>query len=307
MKENKLVGTLMVGAIILLAMLTMIATDTGFAIINDGERGIMKTGTRYDMEEMTPGYHFFIPVYQTIDVQTIRPKLLNYSFSEADKQDTELILFEPVMKGLDRKGVPIKLALSVEVEPVPEKLAEMYKLEGDFSNAFYKKVKQTNREAIQATISKFKVDTIMDNRGEVEKVLLAKLAKNYAENPYFKLVGVNLKDIIVPESIREKQLEVQSAKQDALKAKELIVKAKNMADAVAAKARGEAEKRKIEAQGKADAILLEAEARAKANKLVSQSLTPAILRNNAIEKWNGITPTMVGSETSQFIMDIKSK
>jgi len=283
----------------------MAITKTGFAIVNDGERGVMKTGTKYDMVEIQPGYHFFIPIYQSIEIDTIRPKLINYSRSEANKEDSELLIFEPVLQGLDKKGIPIKLALSIEVKPVSDQLAEMYKNDGDFENAFYKKVKQVNRDAVQSTISKFNVDTIMDHRAEVEKTLTDKLNKSYASNPYFKLVNINLKDIIVPQKIADKMQDVQVAKQDALKSLELIKKAQNEAKAREAQAQGESNAVKIAAQGEADAKLLVAEATAKSNKLVSESLTDEILKMEKIKKWDGTVPKLVGSETSSFIFQTK--
>jgi regulator of protease activity HflC (stomatin/prohibitin superfamily) len=294
-----------IGVMAVMVLGFMAVTKTGFAIVNDGERGVMKTGTKYDMVEIQPGYHFFIPIYQSIEIDTIRPKLINYSRTEGNKEDSELLIFEPVLQGLDKKGIPIKLALSIEVKPVSDQLAEMYKNDGDFDNAFYKKVKQVNRDAVQSTISKFNVDTIMDHRSEVEKTLTGKLNESYASNPYFKLVNINLKDIIVPKKISEKMQDVQVAKQDALKSLELIKKAQNEAKAREAQAQGESNAVKIAAQGKADAILTEATAQAKANDLVSKSLTDKILRNNAIQTWNGVTPTMVGSENSQFIYNLK--
>jgi len=294
-----------IGFVFMLILGVMAITKTGMAVVNDGSRGIMKTGTKYDMAVVKPGYHFFIPIYQTMDIKTIRPILVNYSVSEATRKDEELLQFEPPLKGLDGKGIPISLALSIEVKPNAGKLPEMYREEGDFDNAFYKKVLQENREAVQVTISKFKVDTIMNKRAEVEKMLTSLLKESYSRNPYFTLVGINLKDIIVPKQIKDKQLAVQAAKQDALKSAELIKKAENEAKANAATAKGEADRNRIVAQGIADKILMVAKAQAKANNLLSKSLTSNILNNNAIEKWNGITPTIVGSENSQFIYKLK--
>ena len=273
-----------------LVMGFMAITGTGFKIVNDGNRGIMKTGTEYDMTLVEPGYHFFIPIYQSMDVKTIRPILVNYSDLEGEKKDQELLMFEPVLKGLDGKGIPISLALSIEVKPNAEKLPEMYREDGDFDNAFYKKVLQANREAVQSAISKFNVDTIMNKRAEVEKTLVDLLKDSYANNPYFTLVGINLKDIIVPQRIRDKQEEVQVAKQDALKSAELIVKAQN-----------EAKAREAVAQGSANARLIEATSIAKSNQIVSESLTTNILLMEKIKKWDGTVPRLVGSENSSFI------
>lgn len=307
--KTKALGTVVIGSIsAVVVLLFMAATGTGFAIVNDGNRGVKKTGTEYEMTEVQPGYHFFIPVYQTIAVDTIRPKLINYSVSEAAKEDSELLIFEPVLKGLDKKGIPIKLALSIEVRPVADQLAEMYKSDGDFENAFYKKVLQVNRDAVQTTISKFSVDTIMDKRGEVEKTLNDILVSSYAKNPYFMLENINLKDIIVPKRISDKQLEVQAAKQDALISAELIEKAKNQAASAKEKAQGEANAARIKAQGKADAIYMVAESKARSNKVVSASITEEVLRADTIQAWReggALVPTYVGSENSQFIMNLK--
>ena len=263
-------------------------TNTGFVIINDGERGVKKTGTKYDMTELTPGYHFFIPVYQTVSVETIRPKLINYSLTEANKEDSTLLLYEEVLKGIDQKGIGIKLALSIEVRPKADQLAEMFRDDGDFTNSFYKKVLQPNREAVQSTLSRFNVDTIMDKRAEVETTLTKLIQESYASNPYFELVGINLKDIVVPDEVRTKQLEVQSANQDA-------AVALNKAEAVRAAA-----------QGAADAILIKAKAEAKANDIVSASLTPEILRLKALEKWDGSVPHLVGNSDSKFIFPVET-
>ncbi len=286
----------MIGLFTFIILIIMAVTNSGFIIINDGSRGIKKSGTEYEMVTVKPGYHFFIPWYSSIDVQTVRPILVNYSVSEAERQDQELLIFESPLKGLDNKGIPISLAISIEVKPNADKLPLMYKEDGDFENAFYKKVLQANREAVQSTISQFEVDTIMAKRTEVEKVLTTLLNTSYARNPYFSLVGINLKDIIVPQEISVKQLAVQSAKQEALKAAELIVKAENEAKAIAAVA-----------QGAANARLIEAESTAKSNEIVAKSLTSNIITIERIKKWDGSVPKFVGSENSKFIFQTDTK
>lgn len=311
-KMFKIIAGVVAASIAIVLLLGIMAlTKTGFAIVNDGERGVLKTGTNYEMAELLPGYHFFIPIWQTVDVKTIRPKLINYSKTEAEYKDSELLLYEPMLEGLDSKGIPIKIALSIEVKPVADQLAEMYKADGDFENSFYKKVKQPNREAVQATISKFSVDTIMDQRAEMEKTLTDLIKSSYERNPYFVLEAINLKDIVVPEEISKKQLEVQAAKQEALKSAELIKKSENEAKAEAAKAQGIADKKRIEAQGNADAVTIEAKAKAKANELLTSTISENILRSDAIEAWrNGGSQVPQVSSTIPFIgkiEDLKTK
>jgi len=64
-----------------------------------------------------------------------------------------------------------------------------------------------------------------------------------------------------------------------------------------AQARAEAEKRVAEAKGEADSILLRAQSQAQANKILSESLTPELVKYREVEKWDGRYPsTMLGGQ-----------
>lgn len=58
-----------------------------------------------------------------------------------------------------------------------------------------------------------------------------------------------------------------------------------------------AEKAVADAEGRARAILVEAEAQAQANRLLSASLTPTLVENKKIEKWNGVLPQVTSGNT----------
>jgi hypothetical protein len=57
----------------------------------------------------------------------------------------------------------------------------------------------------------------------------------------------------------------------------------------------------VAAKGKADAALIEAEGQAKANEKLQQSLTPGVLKQRAIEKWNGELSKISG-DAGNFIL-----
>lgn len=67
----------------------------------------------------------------------------------------------------------------------------------------------------------------------------------------------------------------------------------------------EAERRIIEAKGKAEAARLEAEGIAAANELVRNSLSPELVKQHAIDKWNGVVPQVSGN--GNFLFDIPVK
>lgn len=62
----------------------------------------------------------------------------------------------------------------------------------------------------------------------------------------------------------------------------------------------EAEKRIVEAKGKAESVRIEAEAQAKANELLERSLTDNIVKQHAIDKWNGEVPKVSGGGNMMF-------
>jgi len=292
--------------IMVLAVMLMVSTKTGFVIIDGWEVGVKKTGTSYNMEELQPGYKLFIPMYEEITEINTRPILFNYTSNVKNKKDTEEIRYNPLISGVDKNGIPISFALAIEVRPVRTMMSEMFQSDGTFENGISKKVIEPNKSVVRDVMGMFDAKTIQSNRDQVSAMLNEKIKDVYKENRYFELVGsVDLKQIDLPQKVRDRQIEVQLAAQDAERSAELIVKAENEAKAEAAKAQGIADRKRIEAQGIADAILMEAEAQAKANTLVTESLTPEILRNNAIQKWNGVKSMVSGQ--NQLILDLTDK
>ena len=55
------------------------------------------------------------------------------------------------------------------------------------------------------------------------------------------------------------------------------------------------------AEAEAKAVIIAAEAQAEANKLLSQSLTPAVLSQMYYEKWDGKLPYLYGANSNSII------
>lgn len=68
-----------------------------------------------------------------------------------------------------------------------------------------------------------------------------------------------------------------------------------------AQARAEADKKIEEARGQAESILRVAEAQAKANELLAESLTFEFVQYQAITKWDGVLPRMIGESAIPFV------
>lgn len=66
------------------------------------------------------------------------------------------------------------------------------------------------------------------------------------------------------------------------------------------RAKTEQEKLNLEVEQEAQRKITEANGTAKANEILSNSITSMILEKNAIEKWNGELPKVVGNDTNVF-------
>lgn len=67
----------------------------------------------------------------------------------------------------------------------------------------------------------------------------------------------------------------------------------------------QAKKEMAIAYGKSQSRVIEAKAAAEGNALISRSLTPELLKWQALEKWDGKLPNAMGSEGVNFLIDLK--
>lgn len=87
----------------------------------------------------------------------------------------------------------------------------------------------------------------------------------------------------------------QVAQQQVETAKQKLAQAQVDAQSAAAVAKGQADANVAIAKGAADATLLQAQAQAQANDLLSQSITPALLQYQYIQKVQGVTTVFLPS------------
>jgi len=51
------------------------------------------------------------------------------------------------------------------------------------------------------------------------------------------------------------------------------------------------------AQGTAQALLVQAKAQSEANDLLNKTLTPMLVENKKVDRWNGVLPQITGGAT----------
>jgi len=189
----------------------------------------------------------------------------------------------PAINVLDARGLPITVELSVSYRLNPNAAAYTIKTYG--LNWEDKIINPIVRDIVRNVIGKFPAEELPVKRNEIASQIEMRIkeALNQIEHKPVIFESFQLRDIILPENIREQIERVQIAKQQAERAKYEVLQAKQIAQKEAAIAQGKANAVKIAAQGKAEAMLIEAKANAKANLEIAKSITPNLLKLKQIE------------------------
>ena len=174
-------------------------------------------------------------------------------------------------------------------------------------------IKATSIESgIKAATKQFN-DTDVTDRSKIEKV--AKECIQNSLNTKYKNQIVNIVSVTIGNinfsdaynSAIEKKAQAKLAAETAeytnkqttiqveAEAEQSRIKAQAEADAKKISAESKAEQIRIKAEGEAEAIRVKAQAQAEANKLIAESLTPELIENEKIAKWDGKLPVVSGS------------
>ena len=260
-----------------------------FTIINSGEVGIKVTTGKFQSEPLNPGLHFFIPVLQKVIPVNTRIRLITYSNDRSVELGDKYRKFEGGLRRnraipvLDKRGLTVNIDLAVQYSLKPESApATIAKWGASWEE---KIINSKVREVVRDVVGQYTAEQLPEMRNTIATAIQTKVREKVDALPHQPVVlsSVELRNIVLPPKIKEKIEQVQAAKQDVTIAEQEKEKAKQHAQKAAEVARGVAEKNRIEAQGEADKIRIEAQEQAKANRLISDSLTPALIQLEQIK------------------------
>ena len=143
-------------------------------------------------------------------------------------------------------------------------------------------------DAYRITANNYTSDELMGSRAKFEAEVRAMLDESLGEEGF--LVEEFTSQITPPASLSQMIDAKNAAIQSALRAENEVKEAEANAKIAIAKAEGEAAALKIKADGEAYY-----------NRVISSSLTPALIQQGAIEKWNGELPQYNGGGSVPFI------
>ena len=250
-----------------------------FTVVPTGYTGVRTTFGLIDNESCMPGFNFVTPFVQSISLVNNKQQDLRFTGQIwSETQEQTVVYMENV---------------TVTYQIVPESSAWIY---ANVENWVEELVDIDIVSSALKSASRSLTADVVTDRSVIETAsreqLQAALDAKYGEN------RVVIKDVIINnmdfdesynQAIAKKSQAIQEQQEQAIRNQTNIDKAK--ADAEAERER---------AQGQADAELIQAQAKAEANRIISESITEATQRQDAIDKWNGELPRYAGGGDVSF-------
>jgi regulator of protease activity HflC (stomatin/prohibitin superfamily) len=279
---------------VIVIIIAFIVMTKPYTIVSSGEVGIKVTAGKFDQIALEPGFHFFIPVIQKIILVDTRVRVLNYKRLEdlGSFGYNQGIVNNDAITVLDSRGLTVSIELTVQyrIKPLgaPQTIAT-------WGLSWEEKIiNPVVRDMVRSVVGRFTAEELPTKRNEIANLIESEIRRKMdkLDNQPVYLESVQLREIVLPQKIKEQIERVQIARQEAERAKYEVEQAKQQAEKKAALAQGNADAIKIESQGRADAIEIEAAAQAKANNLISKSLTDDVLRLKHLDIQNNFNEAL---------------
>jgi regulator of protease activity HflC (stomatin/prohibitin superfamily) len=276
-----------------------------FVIINQGEVGILSTTGKFDDKPLGAGMHFYIPIIQKVYIVDTRVHIINYKRNAeigSMNDATGSIKLYPAINVLDARGLPITIELTVGYRLNPTNAAKTIANYG--FNWEDKIINPLVRDVVRNVIGRFPAEELPVKRNQIATLINTDMATQLDKLKYQPVIleSVQLREIILPQKIKDQIEAVQIAKQQAERVKYEVLRAQQEAQKRAALAKGIADAKKIQAQGEADAVMIRAKAEANANKLISNSLSPELLKLKQIEVQGKFNEALKTNKNAQIFL-----
>lgn len=250
---------------------------------------------------LTQGFHVISPT-QNVTTYSIGIEQ-SYLTASNDGDSSNDESFE--VPSNDGKGLTVDMTFTYRYDA--DRVADTFtRFKGqsgkDVKNSFIKPNIMSWTKEVTAKYSV--IDLLGDKRATLNSELTDYLKQKF--EPYGIVIeSVSLINIDPDEETRSAVQKKVNAQQDLELAKieqqTANVNAEKEKEVAITKANQEKETAQINAESK----LIEAQAQADANRLISQSLTPELIRQQMYEKWNGKLPTVQAGNDSSIIVDAK--
>ncbi len=246
---------------ILLGLVGLALAASFWVVVPAGERGVWLRFGQVQEQILDEGLHFVIPLVDSVELLTTRVQKQEIATEAASK---------------DLQDVFSDVALNWHI--LPEKANAVFQQIGDEEDIVLAILNPAIEEVIKAVIAHYTAEEVITQRDQVKAEVDAGLRSRLA--PYnLAIDDVSLTTIHFSKQFR-----------DAVEAKQIAVQEAKQAEFVAKKALRQAEIEINLARGTAEA-----------HQILQETLTPSILKYEALQKWDGRLPLITGEGTSTVI------
>ncbi|MEG4167080.1 MULTISPECIES: prohibitin family protein [unclassified Microcoleus] len=235
-----------------------------FVIVNAGERGVLMQFGKVQEQVLGEGIHVIVPTVYTVKKLSVRVQKQESS-AEASSKDLQDVFTD--------------VALNWHI--IPEEANAIFQQIGDEKEVVARIIDPAVEEVLKAVMAKYTAEEIITKRGEVKAAvddsLTLRLVTYHIAVDDISLVHVHFSERF-SEAVEAKQI----AEQEAKRGEFLALKAVKQAEAKVNLAKGEAE----------------------VQRLLRDNLTPELLERQAIEKWDGKLPLIVG-DGGKNLLDLR--
>lgn len=261
-------------------LLSLASVFTSCTVVDSGEIGIKFhkwSSSKEDyggVEGTCKGWVFYNPITTSVFTYPTYIQRKNYEPFNVNAKDASTFQMDPT------------IAYRIDPEKATSIFVKYRKGIEDLENGY---IRTCIYEAYRTCANKYTSDSLMSSRANFESDVRARLEKSLQAEGF--LVEEFTSQITPPKSLAQMINEKNAAVQSALKAANKVKEAEANAKIAIA-----------EAQGNADAMKIKADAEAYYNRTIAASLSPLIVQEDWIEKWNGTVPTVVGGSNMMFDM-----
>jgi regulator of protease activity HflC (stomatin/prohibitin superfamily) len=254
-------------ALRLLALLLALALLSNFfVVIHAGERGVLMKFGAVQEQVLPEGLHPLLPVVYSIKTLSVRVQPLEVKTEAATR---------------DLQDLSTDVAVNWHIPP--DQVNRVFQRLGDGQAIEATVIRPAVEEVLKAVVASFRAEQIVTERDRIKAAIDALLSQRL-DGYGLGLDDVSLLQLGFSERFRDAVEAKQVAVQEAKRAEYQTIKAQRLAEARVFKAKGEAE----------------------AHQLLQAGLTPQVLEQQAIEKWNGHLPLVMGNDAAIRGIDFKS-
>jgi prohibitin 2 len=248
------------------ALIVLIST---FKVIPAGHVGVATLFGRVQARPLSEGLNFINPLLDVTLMSTqVQRRSAKYDAASKDLQ-----------------AVHVEMVLNYRL--LPDRAPEVYQRIGTNFAAVI--IDPAAQEVLKSNTALHNAAEILQKRpvikADVQRDITAWLVKYGIEMKEAALANIRF-DANYEKAIEAKQIEEQKAEQKRYE----LVQAQRQAEIAAATAKGKGDAAREEAKGVADALRIKGEAEAAYNAKVASSLTPVLIQQQYLARWDGRLP-----------------